>query len=137
ELEVTGVQITPDRRTLIVTTAEQTRAVPHSLKLPLLAGRASGDGGLAQLDRIDLGYDLSGALAEWRSSDGKKTASVALPHLDLDVARALTAGSAEHDAFWPLLKEPGTLTLRTNLNLDHMLHPRVQPGSQLDYTPNP
>jgi putative heme-binding domain-containing protein len=136
DLPVTGVQITSDRRTLILTTAEQRRAVPHSMKLPLLEKRAAAAAdGLPQLDRIDLGYDLCGVQAEWRSADGSKTVSISLPHLDLDVARALTAGSAEHDAFWSQLRSAGTLTLRTNLSLDHMLHPFVQPEPPLDYVP--
>ena len=57
-----------------------------------------------------------------------------LPHLDLSVARAFTAKSAEHDRLWTLLKQPGTLTLRTKLDLWQMLRPAVQPGSTLDYT---
>ena len=33
-----------------------------------------------------------------------------------------------------MLKQPGTLTLRTKLDLWQMLRPAVQPGSTLDYT---
>ena len=74
----------------------------------------------------------------WRRPGAPKAGDGAwdgwLPHLDLAVARAFTAGSAEHDRLWELLKQPGTLTLRTKLDLWQMLRPAVQPGSTLDYT---
>jgi putative heme-binding domain-containing protein len=43
-------------------------------------------------------------------------------------------GSAEQEALWNLLKEPGTLRLQTQLNLTDMLRPAVQPGAHLDHT---
>ena len=36
-----------------------------------------------------------------------------LPHLDLEVSRALTTGSAEHEKLFELLKRPGQLSLTT------------------------
>src|SRR5262249_31950607 len=55
------------------------------------------------------------------------------PHLDLQVARALTAGSASHEALWAAMEKPGELRLRAQLELTDMLRPAVQPGSRLDY----
>ena len=75
---------------------------------------------------------VCGVEATWRAKDGG-TWSGWLPHVDLGVARVLTVGSAPHDEVWDLLKKPGTLILRTRLNLWDMLRPAVQPGSKIDY----
>jgi putative heme-binding domain-containing protein len=56
-----------------------------------------------------------------------------LPHLDLDAARAFTAASAPHEELWDRCRRPGTLVLRTKLNLKDMLRPAVQPGAKIDY----
>jgi glucose/arabinose dehydrogenase len=118
KVPVNGVQITPDRRTLIVTTSPQRQAILFGITL----------------DDIDLAYDMCGVAAEWKSSDGTQTWSGWLPHPDLSVSRTFTAGSAEHDALWKLLEQPGKLTMRTSLDLRNMLRPAVQPGSKLDFT---
>ena len=57
-----------------------------------------------------------------------------LPHLDLAVARAFTASSADHDRLWRMMERPGRLMLRTKLDLWQMLRPAVQPGSTTGYT---
>ena len=92
--------------------------------------------GLTQHPAIDCGYDLCGVLATWEGKDGQGWSGW-LPHLDLDVSRTLTAGSAEHAPFWKMIQSAGKLTLKTNLDLWSMLHPAIQPGSTLDYTPPP
>ena len=56
-----------------------------------------------------------------------------LPHLNLDVARQFTVGSAQHDALWSAVKSAGELTLSTSLDLHHLLRPVVQPGAKIDY----
>jgi putative heme-binding domain-containing protein len=71
--------------------------------------------------------------ATWRPKGGEGGWDGWLPHLDLDVSRKLTAASAPHDELWRRAKQPGTLTLRTRLNLWDMLRPAVQPGSKIDY----
>ncbi len=57
-----------------------------------------------------------------------------LPHPDLAVARAFTAGSAPHARLWELASHPGTLRLSGQLDLGMMLRPAVQPGATLDYS---
>ena len=89
---------------------------------------------LAQVASVDLGYDLCGVDATWRPEAGDEAWSGWLPHLDLAVARAFTAGSAEHDRLWEAIKRPGRLTLSTKLDLWQMLRPAVQPGSTTGYT---
>ena len=88
---------------------------------------------LPQVADVDLGYDLSGVEASWRASQEKENWSGWLPHVALDVARAFTAGSADHDRLWNAMKRPGRLTLKTKLDLWQMLRPAVQPGSTIDY----
>jgi putative heme-binding domain-containing protein len=135
DLPVRSVGVTGDRRTLILTTEAQPEAVSYALTLQGL-GRPDkpGAGELQQHPVVDIGYDLSGVEASWRAKSGDGAWDGWLPHLDLAVARVFTAGSAEHDRLWELMRQPGTLTLRTKLDLWQMLRPAVQPGSTLDYT---
>src|SRR5262249_35702352 len=91
-------------------------------------------GELPQVPAIDLGYDLTGVTATWRSRAEEASWSGWLPHLDLAAARAFTRAAAEHQQLWREIKRPGRLTLRGQLDLWHMLRPAVQPGSTLDYT---
>ena len=134
-LAVRSAGVSGDRRTLMLTTDAQPEAVSYALTL-LGFGRpdkaAAGD--LPQRPDVDIGYDLSGVQASWRAKTGDAAWDGWLPSLDLGVSRALTAGSAEHDRLWELLKQPGTLRLHTKLDLWQMLRPAVQPGSTLDYT---
>jgi putative heme-binding domain-containing protein len=136
-LPVYAADVTPDRRTLVLATAPQPEAASYALTLPGL-GRPEGPnkaaGELPQVPAVDLGYDLCGVAAAWRPADGGEAREEWLPHPDLDVSRAFTKGSAEHDAFWQGAANAGTLTLRCQLDLWQMLRPAVQPGSTLDYT---
>jgi putative heme-binding domain-containing protein len=136
-LPVVGVQVTKDRRTLIVQTAPHPEAAGYALTLPGLGRPAAADARkkeLRQVPETDLRYDLCGVEASWRPKAGEGEWAGWLPHLDFDVARKLTPESAPHDELWRLTKRPGTLTLRTKLNLWDMLRPAVQPGSKIDYT---
>jgi putative heme-binding domain-containing protein len=130
DLPVLGVHVTPDRRTLVLDTRPQVAAASFALTLPTLdQPNVAKEKALPQRPMIDLGFDLTGVQAT--TENGRP---VWLPHLDLTVARALTADSAEHDAFWAELAKSNRLTLRTQLNLWHMLRPALQEGSTLDYT---
>ncbi|HVK11919.1 MAG TPA: ThuA domain-containing protein, partial [Gemmataceae bacterium] len=135
ELAVHGVSVTPDRRTLILTTAAHPQPGGYALTLPGLGRPPKSDGkrDLPQIPETDLRYDLTGVQATWKATKGDRTWTGWLPHLDLAVARRLTAGSADHETLWAACREPGELTLRTTLNLKDMLRPAVQPGSKIDY----
>ncbi len=135
DLPVRSAGVSGDRRTLILTTDAMPEAASYALTLDGF-GRPDrpGAGELRQYPSVDIGYDLCGVEASWRAKDGDAAWDGWLPHLDLDVARTLTVGSAAHDRLWELLKQPGMLTLRTKLDLWQMLRPAVQPGSTLDYT---
>jgi putative heme-binding domain-containing protein len=136
--KVRGAQVTPDRRTLILSTDQQRDAVHYALKLPGLGrppptkGPAAKAAPLPQHPRIDLDYSLAGVAAKWEG--GGSTWAGWLPSLDLDASRDLTAGLPEHDALWKAMTGPGRLTLKARLDLSNMLRPAVQPGAKLDYT---
>src|SRR5207302_814665 len=103
DVPVRSASLTADRRTLILATDPLTAAVHYGLTLPGM-GRPAKDnppkGTLPQYPQIDLDFDLSGCEAVWTPKDGGPTWSGWLPHLDLTIARQLTAGSAHHDALW-------------------------------------
>src|SRR5262249_38530681 len=132
EVPVLSVNVSPDRRMLMIATTPQTAAEHHAITLPRPAS-VPKPGELPQHATIDLDYDLCGMQAEWKADDGDRWKGW-LPHPDLGVCRALRAGSAEHDAVRKLPQKRGTLTLRTKLDLWQMLRPAVQPGSRVDYT---
>ncbi len=136
-LAVLSAQVTADRHTLVLATASHPEATHYAITLPGLGRPAPAAGELPQHPAIDLDYTLNGVQAEWQPKGGGSTWSGWLPHLDLAVAQALTARSADYDALWKLLRQPGRLTLRTALDLSQMLRPAVQLGSKLDYTPPP
>lgn len=133
-LAVASAQVTPDGRALLLGTARHERAAHYALELPGM-GRPTefAAGELPQHAAIDLDFDLGGTSVHWSGGDAGATWSGWLPHLDLAVSRALVAGSAAHDALWPLLTQQGTLRLTTQLDLTDMLRPAVQPGSTIDY----
>jgi putative heme-binding domain-containing protein len=157
DLAVHSAQVTADSRTIILATAPHDSTTHFAVTLPRPAGtEANGSRGpLDQFHATDLHYDLNGVSAQWeagpasvaskvpsRSSPTREPASSDrkdwsgwLPHVDLEIARQFCAGSAEHDQLWPLLKQPGTLTLRTQLDLWQMLRPAIQPGASIDWTP--
>jgi putative heme-binding domain-containing protein len=132
DLPVVGLQVTADRRTLILATAPHPEAAGYALTLPGLGrstARTPGELPLAPV--TDLRYDLSGVEATWHG--GTESWSGWLPHPDLSVARKLTHASATHDELWDRCRRPGKLTLRTKVNVWDMLRPAVQPGSKIDY----
>lgn len=137
ELPILSAQVAADRRSLLLATAPHPEAASYALTI---AGGLRGTpvtapaGALPQVADVDLGYDLSGVEASWRPATGEEGWSGWLPHPDLAVARAFTAGSADHERLWSVIARPGRLTLKTKLDLWQMLRPAVQPGSNPGYT---
>ena len=142
-LAVLSASVTPDRRTLILATAPHPAAVSYALTLPGL-GRpdlgAQNEGSvLPQHPRIDLAYSLNGVEARWKAKAQDQADGVWsgwLPHLDLAVALKLHADEALHQELQSRLERPGTLTLRTQLDLRGLFAPAVQPTSTLDFPPH-
>ena len=136
DVPVRSAQLTPDRRTLVLAADPHPAAVHYALTLPGMGrppATAPPKGALRQVPEIDLDFDLTGCEATFTPAGGGPAWVGWLPHPDLAVARAMTAGSAPHDALWAAMAAPGELTLRFKLDLTDMLRPAVQPGSRLDH----
>ncbi len=127
--------ITADRQTLILSTDRHDAAVNHAIEFPGLGRQRveTQEAELPQHAAIDLAYAPTGVLADWKP-DNEMTSpwSGWLPHLDLDLAGKLSANAKQ---LISKLHEPGTLTLRTQLDVGGLFKPAVQPGSKLDYKP--
>jgi putative heme-binding domain-containing protein len=145
---VLSANVTPDHRTIILTTPPRTAAVNYAIELPSVTRSAGLPAGAqeapdsetrragarrSKYDQIELLADLNGVAAEWKSANGKETWQGWLPHVDLDVSRRFTQGSAEHERLWTLLKKPGSLDLNGRVDVGNMLQPAVQPGAKLDH----
>jgi putative heme-binding domain-containing protein len=113
-LRVASAQWSPDRRTLMLTTDPPSHRASFGLTLPLASGARHDPG---STDAIDLGYDLTGVEVHWKGEKNGEEWKGWLPHLDLDVSRALTKGSADHDKLFELLTRPGRFTLESRIVL--------------------
>jgi putative heme-binding domain-containing protein len=133
-LPVLRTELMPDRRTIVLTTGAHQEATSYSVLLPWRRGPAKAPSGdvLPQLPAVELTYNLSGVEARWEPDAGEGGWSSWLPHLDLAAAEGLLAGSPQSGRLADALSRPGRLTLRTQLDLWHMLRPAVQPGSTVD-----
>lgn len=134
---VVSAVIAPDLRSVVLRTAPRTEALNYAIKLQEGSATERVQNAarkeLVQHAAIDLATDLSGVEAEWRDAAGKTGWSGWLPHLDLNVSRELTSASDEHSRLFALLKTPGTLVLRGQLDLHLMLRTAIQPGAKLDF----
>lgn len=112
-LKVTSASLADDGRTLALATDPHPWDVTYALTLPGV--RAEGRAGSGST--VDLDYDLAGVEATWKGLRGEDARTGWWPHPDTAVARALTAGSAEHERCFSLLHRAGRLTLRTQVRL--------------------
>src|SRR5206468_1691752 len=79
-LPIHTVGLTPDRRTLVLSTAAHRPTQPHALTLPGLGRPEKGrKGEVSQIPETDLYYDLCGLEASWRA-EGAEPISTWLPH---------------------------------------------------------
>lgn len=118
---VQAARLAPDRRSVVFTTAPRVSAVTYAV---------------AVAGKLDVDHDLSGVAATWQGADRARWSGW-LPHADFVAAREFTRESAPHAALWANTAARGTLVLRTQLDLWQMLQPATQPGSKLDYVPEP
>jgi putative heme-binding domain-containing protein len=121
-----------DGRTLVVNTPESNAAQHFAITLPSL-GRTPTQDGIEQQLSIDLLANRNGVETKWKASTGEEIWSGWIPHFDRTVTKRFTQSSSEHERLDLLLKQPGTLTLRAQLDLWQMLQPAIQPISKLDY----
>lgn len=135
--KVLSAGIAPDLRSVVLQTAPRHLALNYAVTLPdgrrALRPYDPARHEMVQQEAIDVLTDLTGVEAEWRDAAGKPQWSGWLPHPDLMAARAFTAASAEHVRLFELLKTPGSLVLRTQLDLHLMLRTAIQPGAKIDF----
>ena len=135
-VEILSAGLSPDRRTLTLTTPAREAAQSYAVILPSPAPKPSplpGGKWVTPVPEIDLANDLSGLLVEWTPVGDSPRWNGWLPHPDLALSRDLTRGSGDHDPLWESLARGGRMTLATRLQLYEMLQPAVQPGAVLDY----
>jgi putative heme-binding domain-containing protein len=125
ELPVVSVKAMEDQRSLRLQTGERIEAVNYAVTIP---GAAIG-----QPAEMDVLTDLTGVSAAWKLAGGSETWLGWLPHVDLMAARGFAAGSSIHDGLFQGIKERGTLTLQSQLDLWQMLRSTTQPDSMLDF----
>ena len=132
-IEVQSLAISADRRTLVLRVPRQTEAVGYAITLPVPASWRT-DSAIAQKPEMDVALTLNGIQATLEA--GGQSAKIVLPHATLAVARAFTAGSADHEAFFKQLDSSPTartFTLRGGINVANIFVPAVQPGATLDW----
>ena len=113
-LRVTSARLMDGGRTLAFATDPHPWDVTYVMALPAVQAGGRGVSGTT----IELDYTLSGVVATWRPDRGVEPAWEGWwPHLDTTVARALTAGSAEHERLFALLERAGRLSFRTLVRL--------------------
>ncbi len=135
-LPILSSSLTPDRQTLILSTAQHRAAVAYAINLPGLGRESapSDTSAIPQISAIDLAYSLNGVQAHWRSTEGSLPEwNGWLPHLDLEWVRAMTKGQRHVALLWKRLESPGVLTLKTQLDPHGLFYPAIQPNSTLDY----
>lgn len=153
-LPVIGVNITADRRTVLVQVPPTSKGTNYAVRWnleddesiePTEASvyasastlRSQESPPLKPIEipqRRDYAVDINmgGVIATWMPTAGESR-TVWLPHMDLQIAKELTKGSAEHEAFFEALQKDGTLTFDGQIDAYHWLRPQVQPGSKLTY----
>ena len=109
-LHSAGARWSDDGRMLSIATDPHPLRAGYSLMIPM----APGDPTLP----IDMEYSLHGVQATWRGAAVQEDASkIWLPHIDLNVARELAIGSAEHEQWFPKLRQPGELSIEGTVEL--------------------
>ncbi|HEX7862377.1 MAG TPA: ThuA domain-containing protein [Verrucomicrobiae bacterium] len=130
-VDVLGVTLSEDHRTLVVRVPRQTEPLSYAITLPRPSSWKQA-GGIPQHDAIDLVVTLNGIVATAKLKS-EETATM-LPHPSLEASRILTQGSAEHETFFKLASAEGAqLTIRSLLDVSNPYVPAVQPGAKLDW----
>ncbi|MFN6399623.1 MAG: ThuA domain-containing protein [Planctomycetota bacterium] len=140
-LPVTTVGLSPDLRTLTLGFPSQPNLQHIAVSLPsnIQPAPAKSTFGsqatrIVQVAENEIDAGGYGVQVRWKSdADQAQSWDGWLPHIDLKVARALTAGSAHHDRLWELMQSSGQLSLQTQLDLRGIYRPKIQPGSKIDY----
>jgi putative heme-binding domain-containing protein len=117
KLDVIGVSVSPDMRTVLIQTEPMRQNMHYAIRL--------------NDSEIDFGFN--GIKASWKSTDGKTTWEGWLPHFSSLVNHELTKVSSLHRELMKHLESDGVLTLDVQLDITDMFRPKIQPGASLDY----
>lgn len=113
-LRVGKGRVSLDARTVTFATSAHPLRTRYGIILPGIPARD----GKPSDQETELSYDLGGVHAEWtRDGDRKPSWSGWLPHIDTNVVRVMTKGSAEHEILLGLLRESGRLTMKSQFLL--------------------
>lgn len=119
EIKVSSIGVSPDRRTVTLVTAPQPWNARYNITLPGVAAANSNKPG----EQIEVSSDMGGVQAEWTPLAGATSETTAtawrgwLPHIDTNVIRTMTAGSASHEQLMHHLGHPGSLVMKSQLLL--------------------
>ncbi|HVR35150.1 MAG TPA: ThuA domain-containing protein [Methylomirabilota bacterium] len=131
-VDVLGLSLSGDRRTLVLRVPRQTERVNYAITLPLPESWRGNDG-IPQHPQMDVQVSLNGLAAGVVTADGRELDGV-LPHPSLDASATLAAGSAEHEALIAAAKTDGaSLALSGLVDVSNPFVPAVQEGSTVDW----
>jgi putative heme-binding domain-containing protein len=130
-VDVLGLSMSEDRRTLVIRVPRQTEPVAYAITLPKPESWRR-EGGIRQHETIDVAVNLNGIVASAKS--GRSEMRTVLPHSSLYASRILTQGSAEHEQFLTFARGEGVeYTVESLLDVSNPYVPAVQPGAKLDW----
>lgn len=133
-VDVLGLSLTPDHRTLAVRVPRQVEPVHYAITLPLPPSWKTA-GGIAQHAEMDVALTLNGVVATLEREGTIRRAI--LPHSSLEASAWFTRGSADHERFLREARAPGArFAIETLADVSNPFTPSVQPGSKLDWDPD-
>lgn len=133
-VDVLGLTLSEDRRTVGVRVPRQTEPVGYAITLPL-PNAWKTKSSVAQHPAIDVLATLNGVRATSRVNNGPEMQTV-LPHPSLAASATFTKGSSEHERFLAAAAQAdAALTVRGWCDDSNPFVPAVQPGSKLDWDP--
>jgi putative heme-binding domain-containing protein len=112
-LKIIAAQLANKDRTLVLSTDPHPWDATYTLALDGLRAADPDASPVA----VNLDYNLTGVEVIHESEDGETLETVWWPHLDPEVVRSSTAGSADHERSLARLRQTGRLTIRTLLTL--------------------
>lgn len=132
--EVQSLGLTPDRHTLLIQSSPINAPGGIAFTLPW-DSQSVGDRTSQPPELLLTETDVrnTGVIASWESQPSHSDPSIWLPHPNLAASQSFTKTSLPHQSWFPELQQSGILTLKTQLDLFHMLRPAVQPGETIDY----
>jgi putative heme-binding domain-containing protein len=126
-VDLHSLSLSADRRSLVLRVPQQTEDVTYAVTLPIPA-KWQSSGGIAQRPEMDVAISLHGLQAT--AGDHR----IVLPHPSFPVSRALTAGSADHAAFFAAAAQAGASgMLAGRIDVSNLFVPATQPGTSLDW----